>query len=62
MVTFAYDGVVTQIESSQVLQAMNVTLLQYAEILKSIIIVYLVLGVGIGMTGSGLSMRKYLEV
>ena len=62
LVTLAYDNVVTQIESSQVLQAMNVSLLQYAEILKSIIIVYLVLGVGIGMTGSGLSMRKYLEV
>ena len=62
LVTFAYDGVVTQIESSQVLQVMNVSLLQYTEILKSIIIVYLVLGVGIGMTGSGLSMRKYLEV
>ena len=62
LITFAYDGVVTQIESSQVLQALNVMLLQYAEILKSIIIVYLVLGVGIGMIGSGVSMKKYLEV
>ena len=62
LITFVYDGVVTQIESSQVLQALNVTLLQYAEILKSIIIVYLVLGVGIGMIGSGFSMKKYLEV
>lgn len=62
LITFAYDGVVTQIESSQVLQALNVMLLQYAEILKSIIIVYLVLGVGIGMIGIGVSMKKYLEV
>ena len=62
LITFSYDGVVTQIESSQVLQAMNVTLLQYAEILKSIIIVYAILGIGIGAFGSGLSMRKYLEV
>ena len=62
LITFAYDGVVTRIEASQVLQIMNVTLLQYAEILKSIIIVYVILGVGIGMIGSGLSMRKYLEV
>lgn len=62
LVTLVYDAVITQIESSQVLQAMNVSLLQYSEILKLIIIVYLILGVGIGMTGSGLSMRKYLEV
>ena len=62
LVTFVYDAVITQIESSQVLQAMNVSLLQYSEILKLIIIVYLILGVGIGMAGSGLSMRKYLEV
>lgn len=62
LITFGYDGVVTQIESSQVLQAMNVSLLQYAEILKSIIIVYAILGIGIGALGSGLSMRKYLEV
>ena len=62
LITFTYDGVVTKIESSQVLQAMNVVLLQYAEILKSIIIVFLILGVGIGMIGSGLSMKKYLEV
>lgn len=62
LVTFAYDAVASKIEASQVLQIMNVSLLQYAEILKLIIIVYLVLGVGIGMIGSGLSMRKYLEV
>ena len=62
LVTFVYDIVVTKIEASQVLQIMNVTLLQYAEILKLIVIVYLVLGVGIGMLGSAISMKKYLEV
>ena len=62
LVTLGYDGVVSQIEASQVLQAMNVTLLQYSEILKSIMIVYAALGIGIGALGSGLSMRKYLEV
>ena len=62
LVTFVYDIVVTKIEASNVLQIMNVTLLQYAEILKSIVIVYMILGVGIGMVGSAISMRKYLEV
>ena len=62
LVTFAYDIVVTKVETSNVLQIMNVTLLQYAEILKSIIIVYVILGAGIGMIGSAVSMKKYLEV
>lgn len=62
LITLTYDYVIVRIEGSQVLQAMNVSLLQYSEILRLIIVVYLVLGVGIGMTGSGLSMKKYLEV
>ena len=62
LITLTYDYVIVRIEGSQVLQAMNVSLLQYSEILRLITIVYLVLGVGIGMTGSGLSMKKYLEV
>ena len=62
LITFVYDMVVTSIEASQVLQKMNITLLQYSEILKLITIVYIVLGVGIGMFGSAFSMKKYLEV
>lgn len=62
LVTFAYDLVITNIESSQVLQTMNITLLQYAQILDKILIIYAVLGVGIGMFGSAFSMKKYLEV
>ena len=62
LITFVYDMVVTSIETSQVLQKMNITLLQYSEILKLITIVYIVLGIGIGMFGSAFSMKKYLEV
>lgn len=62
LITFAYDFVISGIQSSLVLQKMNITLLQYSEILKSIIIVYMILGVGIGMFGSAFSMKKYLEV
>ena len=62
LITFSYDFVISGIQSSLVLQKMNITLLQYSEILKSIIIVYMILGVGIGMFGSAFSMKKYLEV
>ena len=62
LITIAYDYVVTGIESSDILQTMNITLLHYSEILRMVSVVYVVLGVGIGMIGSAISMRKYLEV
>lgn len=62
LITIAYDYVVTGIESSDILQTMNITLLHYSEILKMISVVYVALGVGIGMFGSAFSMKKYLEV
>jgi cell division transport system permease protein len=62
LITFAYDAVVTNIETSQVLQKMNINLLQYSEILELLSIIYVILGVGIGMFGSAFSMKKYLEV
>ena len=37
-------------------------LLEFKEMFKLILTVYLGLGVGIGVIGSGISMRKYLEV
>ncbi len=38
------------------------TLLQFKDMFKLILTVYLGLGVGIGILGSGISMRKYLDV
>ena len=40
----------------------NFRLLQFNEIFKTIIIVYVILGIGIGVFGSILSMKKYLKV
>ena len=62
IVGFLYEFVVQKIEASTVLQEMNITLLQFAEIAKMIAIVYGALGVGVGVIGSSISMRKYLEV
>lgn len=57
-----YDMIVQNIVSSDVLQKMGVTLLQFTEIVQTIAIVYGVLGIGVGAIGSSISMKKYLEV
>lgn len=57
-----YDFVMQSIEASSVLQTMGVTLLQFNEIVQLIAIVYLILGIGVGVIGSSISMKKYLEV
>ena len=47
---------------SNVLQTMGVNLLQFNEIVQLVAIAYLVLGIGVGVIGSSISMKKYLEV
>ena len=37
-------------------------LLKFSDMFKLILMVYLGLGIGIGAVGSGISMRKYLDV
>ena len=44
------------------LAQLGLTLLNFSDMLNLIIVVYLVLGVGIGIIGSSVSMRKYLKV
>ena len=44
------------------LAKLGLTLLDFSEMFNLILIVYLVLGVGIGVLGSSFSMRKYLKV
>lgn len=58
----AYNAVAEKIVESQILASMNIGLLTFADMFGLIGIVYLVLGVGIGILGSTISMRKYLKV
>ncbi len=62
IVGFLYDFVINKIESSNVLQNMGITLLQFVEIAKPVAAVYATLGIGVGIVGSSVSMKKYLEV
>ncbi len=57
-----YDIVIQNIETSKVLQTIGVTLLKFIDIAKPIAIVYSLLGIGVGIIGSSMSMKKYLEV
>lgn len=44
------------------LSKLGLSLLEFSEMLNMILIIYLILGVGIGVLGSIFSMRKYLKV
>ena len=57
-----YNLVTQKILESQVISAMNVSLVNFSDMFGLIAIVYLVLGMGIGILGSSISMRKYLKV
>ena len=57
-----YDAIIKQIESSNVLKQIGINLLTFLDIANGLIIVYLFLGIGIGIIGSAVSMKKYLEV
>ena len=62
VLSWLYNLIISSIGSSDVLQKIGVNLLQFSDIINSIIIVFLSLGIGIGAVGSSISMKKYLEV
>ena len=58
----AYNAVMGKIGDSILIQEMGFGLLSFSEMFYLVLTVYLVLGVGIGVLGSTISMRKYLKV
>ncbi len=62
IVGLAYNSAINGILSSSVIQIINMTLYSFKDIFLRLLIVYLVLGTGIGIVGSIISMRKYLKV
>lgn len=62
IIGFAYTGIANQLSSTTFLEMLHWQLLNFKDMFKLILTVYLVLGIGIGMLGSSISMRKYLEV
>ena len=58
----AYNAVMGKIGDSILIQEMGLGLLSFSDMFSLVLTVYLVLGVGIGVLGSTISMRKYLKV
>ena len=58
----AYSLLAEQAVNAQFMQAINMSLAGFKDMISSIIFVYMLLGIGIGALGSVISMRKYLKV
>lgn len=58
----AYTGIANQLSETTFLEMLHWQLLNFKDMFNLILTVYLTLGIGIGMLGSSISMRKYLEV
>ena len=57
-----YKVIANSLLESTVMQNLGITLVGFGDMFNMLIIVYLALGIGIGVLGSAISMRKYLEV
>ena len=57
-----YNYIATKLATSDTWQRLSINLLSFSEMFVQIILVYMILGVGIGILGSSISMRKYLDV
>ena len=57
-----YNWGTIKMAQSETIQKIGVNMLQFNQLFSSILIVYIILGVGIGIIGSRISMRKYLDV
>ena len=57
-----YNLIAGKILESQVVSAMSINLLTFVDMFGLIVLVYTILGIGIGVLGSCISMRRYLKV
>lgn len=57
-----YNGIASQLAQSETWQKLSINLLSFKDMFSQIVLVYMFLGAGIGMIGSSISMRKYLDV
>ena len=62
IVGLGYHFAAQQLVNSQMMKLINMSLVSFSDMLSSIILVYMLLGIGIGAIGSVISMRKYLKV
>jgi len=56
-----YNSVLNGIMASSVIKSLVITFRTFEEMILRILLVYLVVGIGIGILGSSISMKKYLD-
>lgn len=57
-----YNLITSKLIASPTFQTIGVSILTFNKLFGEIVAVYLILGIGIGILGSSISMKKYLEV
>ena len=62
LVGLAYNAIIDKLIQVDTVKQMQLSFVGFTEMFNLIIIVYLILGIGIGIVGSSNSMRKYLNV
>lgn len=55
-------SLITNVAANSIISTMGIKLLSFTDMTTLLVIVYMVLGIGIGALGSSISMRKYLQV
>ena len=62
IVGITYNIISGNLMQKEIIKTIGINLLSFSEMFSSIILVYLILGIGVGVIGSSISMRKYLDV
>ena len=57
-----YNILMNKFMASEIVKTLEISFVSFADMFNLIILVYLILGIGIGIIGSSNSMRKYLKV
>lgn len=62
VVGLMYNSIISNIGQSEIVKELEITFVTFSDMFRLLIMVNLILGIGIGVIGSSISMRKYLEV
>lgn len=62
LIGLAYNSLMPMFASTKTSINLGINIVSFADMFASIVIVYMILGIGIGVIGSSISMKKYLEV
>lgn len=62
VVGLIYNAIIPKLLEMNVAKTLELTFVTFSDMFNMLIVVYLILGIGIGTIGSIMSMRKYLEV